>query len=440
MRRMGNRRVRTLWCDLNGLSHGRYIPEHRIDEHTHHAITTLVMGIDGAIQPVEGYSGDVGYPDMNATAIPATRRPGWEPDTDVAVASLTFGESPVEICPRNALVRAVDAWRAIGYEPHLGYELEFYVFIADAEAAGGWRPAVGPAHRVYGTGPFSDPTGLLITYYDLVEAMDLGLEGVMAEFSPGQMEINLRYGPALDATDRAFVCREMVREVAAGRGYRASFMGRPDATMVGSGLHVNLSVMPIGGGPNAYFDTSDRHGLSELARQSIAGLIEHHDSVAGWSAPLVNSYKRLQPGLIAGYWANWGLDNRSSTYRVPGERGAATRIENRMPCGTANPYLAGAAMLNAALLGVTGEAVCPDPQIGDGDSEPNTDRHTPHTLAEALDALEADTAMVEAMGSEVVRAHLALRRYELGRWEAAGETWDPESIAAWELDAYLPYY
>ena len=125
---------------------------------------------------------------------------------------------------------------------------------------------------------------------------------------------------------------------------------------------------------------------------------------------------------------------------MPGERGAATRIENRMPCGTANPYLAGAAMLNAALLGVVGEAACPEPQVGDGDSEPNTDRHTPHTLAEALDALEADTAMVEAMGSEVVRAHLALRRYELGRWEAAGETWDPESIAAWELDAYLPYY
>ena len=125
--------------------------------------------------------------------------------------------------------------------------------------------------------------------------------------------------------------------------------------MVGSGLHVNLSLAPIGGGPNAYFDTSDRHGSVDLARQSIAGLIEHHDAVAGWSAPLVNSYKRLHPGMIAGYWANWGLDNRSSTYRVPGERGAATRIENRMPCGTANPYLAAAAMLNAALLGVDGD-------------------------------------------------------------------------------------
>jgi glutamine synthetase len=111
-----------------------------------------------------------------------------------------------------------------------------------------------------------------------------------------------------------------------------------------------------------------------------------------------------------------------------------------MPCGTANPYLAAAAMLNAARLGVVGEAACPDPQAGDGDSEPNTDRHTPHTLAEALDALEGDTAMVETMGSELVRAHLALRRYELGRWEAAGEAWDPESISAWELDAYLPYY
>ena len=169
---------------------------------------------------------------MNATAIPATRRPGWEPDTDVAVASLSFGESPVEICPRNTLVRAVDAWRAIG-SSRTSVTSSSSTSSRRRRRPGGGGGG-GPAHRVYGTGPFSDPTGLLITYYDLVEAMDLGLEGVMAEFSPGQMEINLRYGPALDATDRAFVCREMVREVAAGRGYRASFMGRPDATMVGA--------------------------------------------------------------------------------------------------------------------------------------------------------------------------------------------------------------
>ena len=232
----------------------------------------------------------------------------------------------------------------------------------------------------------------------------------------------------------------MTREVAARRGYLATYMGRPHATSVGSGLHVNFSVLPASGGPNALADAAAPEGLATIARQCIGGLIAHHEAVAGFSAPLINSYKRLMPGLIAGYWANWGLDNRFSTYRVPAERGAATRIENRVPCGTASPYLAAAATLNAALLGVVDGLDCGDPQIGDADAAPNTDRHTPHTLAEALDAIEADTVLTEAMGPELVAAYLALRRHEVARWEATGEDWNPEKITAWELDSYLRFY
>ena len=146
------------------------------------------------------------------------------------------------------------------------------------------------------------------------------------------------------------------------------------------------------------------------------------------------------PGLIAGYWANWGLDNRTSTYRVPGERGGATRIENRMPCGSADPYLSAAAMLQAALLGFDQDLDCGEPQLGDGDSEPNTDQHTPESLAEALDALEADAAMTKAMGSDLVRVYLALRRNEVERWERSGVEWNPEQISDWELEQYLPFY
>ena len=134
------------------------------------------------------------------------------------------------------------------------------------------------------------------------------------------------------------------------------------------------------------------------------------------------------PGIIAGYWANWGLDNRCSTYRIPYERGAATRIENRMPCGSANPYLAAAAMLNAALLGVVDGLDCGLPQVGDGDAEPNTDRHTPHSLAEAIAAFEADTVLCEAMGADLTRAYLALRRDELARWEAQGHAWSLDEV------------
>ncbi len=435
------RRVRTVWSDLNGLTHGRYIPSGRIEHHTHHAVTTLVMGIDGEILPVAGYSSDVGFRDLTAAPLPDTRRPGWEPDTDVVICRLTdHAGKPLSICPRAALERSIEGWRAIGFEPHLGFELEFYVLAPDPDVESGWSPAAGPGHRVYGTGLGGDRTGLAIAYFDMAEAMQLGLEGVLSEFSPGQLEVNLHYGPALEATDRAVLCKEMTREVADDAGLLATYLGRPHATSVGSGLHINMSMVPVAGGANALEDRDAEHGLSTVARQCLGGLIAHHEAVAGYSAPLTNSFKRLMPGLIAGYWANWGLDNRFSTYRIPAERGAAMRIENRMPCGTASPYLAAAAMLNAALLGVVDGQDCQDPQHGDADESPNTDRHTPHTLSEALDALEADAVLTEAMGPELTSTYLALRRHDLSRWEALEEKWNPEEITRWELETYLPFY
>ena len=191
------RRVRTLWTDLNGLTHGRYIPSARFDHATHHAVTTMAMTPQGDILPIEGYAADVGFPDLGAVPLAETRRPGWEPDTDVAVCELRYrDDEPLALCPRGALVRAVDGWRALGFEPQLGFELELYVLERDESAVGGWRPAGGEGHRVYGVGLGGDPTGLALEFFDAVEAMEIGLEGVLTEFSPGQMEINLTYGPA----------------------------------------------------------------------------------------------------------------------------------------------------------------------------------------------------------------------------------------------------
>ena len=429
-----------MWSDLNGLSHGRYVPETRLDQHGHHAVTTLSMTITRDILPIEGYSGDVGFPDMSTVPVLESRRPGWEPDTDVVVADLEFGHGPLSIAPRTALKHAVEAWRSHGYEPMLGYEMEFYVLQPDPDRPGGYGPLPFASHRVYGVGLGGDKTGVMLDLYDAAEHSELDLEGMMGEFHPGQMELNMRYGPALDAADRAFICKEMTREVAARNGYWATYMGRPIAEYVGSGLHVNFSLVPVGGGRNVFDDPAAEHGLSSLARQCIGGLIAHHEALAAMSAPLVNSYKRLMPGIIAGYWANWGLDNRTSTYRVPGERGDATRIENRMPCGSANPYLAAAAMLRAALLGVTDGLDCGEPQSGDGDTEPNTTRHTPHTLADAVDALEADKALCDALDNDLVRVFTAIRRDELRRWDELGEEWSVESVSDWELEQYLPFY
>src|SRR5215216_1352347 len=212
---MGQRRVRTLWTALNGLTHGRYIPSARVDHPTHHAVTTLAMSPEGEILPLTGYAADVGYPDLDAVPVASTRRPGWEPDTDVAVCELRYRDGePLALCPRGALARAVEGWRAIGFEPLLGFELELYVLERDEAAIGGWRPAGGPGHRVYGVGLGGDPTGLALEYFDAIEAMGIEMEGVLTEFSPGQLELNLRYGPALEAADAAQLVKEMTRELA----------------------------------------------------------------------------------------------------------------------------------------------------------------------------------------------------------------------------------
>ena len=337
------RRVRTLWTDLNGLTHGRYIPSARFDHATHHAVTTLAMSPEGEILPIAGYSADVGFPDLSAVPLATTRRPGLGAGhrRGRSASCSTATARPLALCPRGALERAVGGWRSLGFEPQLGFELELYLLERDEAAVGGWRPAGGDGHRVYGVGLGGDPTGLALEFFDAIETMEIDLEGVLTEFSPGQMEINLTYGPALAAADAAQLVKEMTREVAARRGYKTTYLGRPDAMSVGSGLHVNFSLVPISGGANAFHDPSGLDGLSTIARQSIGGLIAHHEALAGLSAPLINSYKRLMPGLIAGYWANWGLDNRFSTYRVPAERGPATRIENRMPCGDRQPVPGG---------------------------------------------------------------------------------------------------
>ena len=140
--------------------------------------------------------------------------------------------------------------------------MEFYVMQPDADAPGGFGPLDIPSHRVYGVGLGGDNTGLMFDLYDAAEHCELDLEGIMGEFHPGQMELNLRYGPALDAADRAFICKEMTRELAARKGYWITYMGRPMAHLVGSGLHINLSLTPVHGGANAFDDPNAEYGLS----------------------------------------------------------------------------------------------------------------------------------------------------------------------------------
>lgn len=409
--------------DLLGLAHGKTVPENRRDYPTHYAITVMVQGLDLEFLETANYSTSAGFPDMEARVDLSSIRP-WR-DRLVGLANLHFADGrDLPLDSRRALSAIVDRWKSRGLSPVAGYEMEFFLLSSRSPLT----KLPVPDHRVYGVGVGADPSGTLEQIVELAHACELQPEGANSEFTPSQVEASLHYQDAVRAADAAFLFRILAREIARERGIDVTFMARPFNDAVGNGMHVNISLNDERG-TNAFIDESDDQGVSTLMRHFIAGLIDHHEALAAFAGPTVNSYKRLTPGMLSGYWANWGWDNRISTVRVPGQRGAGTRVEHRMADGSANPHLLTAALLAAGLSGVERELPLPEAQEGDADVAPNTDRHTPHSLADALDALEADEILRSYFHPDLIEVYLALKRKEYERWNSTVTDWEQTEYA-----------
>jgi glutamine synthetase len=359
------------------------------------------------------------------------------------VADLSMHGELFPFAARTRLQTALDDWRALGYTVRVGIELEAYVLepaddgpllIGDAR----WRRWRTPRAFVYGTGRTADPVGLLDAIMRRAERSALPIESINSEFDSAQFELTLEVDEAMKAADDAFLFRVLAREVALEHGLDLTFLGKPFAGISGSGLHVNFSLVTADH-VNAFDDPASVDGLAPVASGCLAGLVAHHRALTALCAPTVNAYRRLQPGELCGYWATWGHDHRVAANRVPPQRGAATRIENRVGDGAAGIHLTIAAVLQAARLGVVDALECPAPLVEDGFEMVNTDVSAASSLAGALDDLEADGQLVKAVGSDLVANFVANKRAEWERYLAAvGEPSD--EISAWELGEYLPFH
>ncbi|MEZ5227871.1 MAG: glutamine synthetase family protein [Acidimicrobiales bacterium] len=432
-------RYRVLWPDHLGLARGKYLPARVADRGTAFCVGTFLLGYDREIYEVECGMDPTGFPDVDARYDIGDARAGWEPGTGVLVTDLTKDGALYPVAARTALRKAIADWKALGYTAKVGIELEAYIMEPDGN--GGWQPFNTPSAFVYGTGPFTDPTGLIDELMLAAEASNLPVETFNSEFDFPQFELTLEYGNALEAIDNIFLFKELARETALAHGLLLTFIDKPITDKSGSGVHINFS-MTDDDGNNAFVDTSTHDGLSNLARQCIAGLLAHHEGMSALLAPTVNSHKRLRPGGLAGYWANWGYDHRVAAVRIPPHRGSATRIEQRTGGGTANPYIATAAVLQAALLGVTNDLPCPEPETGDGFESINTERHVPDSMSAGLDALEADTELSTAIGQALVDNFVGIKRHEWDSYVAATPDWETklDDVTPWELDTYLPFH
>jgi glutamine synthetase len=214
--------------------------------------------------------------------------------------------------------------------------------------------------------------------------------------------------------DDIVLFRLMAREIALEYGIVLTFMPKPIAEAGGSGMHVNFSFLDEAGG-NA-LSSGPKGGpehMNELARGCLAGLVHHHKGLAGLIAPTANSYMRLQPGSLSGYWQNWGGDHRNVTTRISSEGGSKARLEHRMADASANPYTAVAAVLQAARLGVAGGYDLPPMETGDGFDRSDAKQGVADDLGRAVADLERDTALSEAVGAGLVANHVYMKRQEV---------------------------
>jgi glutamine synthetase len=205
-------------------------------------------------------------------------------------------------------------------------------------------------------------------------------------------------------------------------------MGKPFNDQGGSGFHLHISADRDD--DNAFADRDDPDGVSDELRRFTAGVLAHAPGLMAFLNPTINAYRRIVPDSLAPISINWGWDNRTAFVRIPAERGRATRAEIRIGDGSANPYLGIAATLFAGLHGLREELPLSDPVSGDAYTQGEDGGGAfPLSLEAALDALEADEYLRDAMGAAIVEPFVAMKRFEIERHRC----W----VSDWERDEYL---
>jgi glutamine synthetase len=260
-----------------------------------------------------------------------------------------------------------------------------------------------------------------------LESQGIPIDAYYPELGHGQHELPIRHAPALRAADNQIWFRETVRNVTHQHGLLASLAPKPMPEQAGNGCHIHWSVWDEEGETNLLFDPADRFKLSKLGYHFMAGVLAHLPGLLALTAPSYNSFRRLQPHFWSSAYTAWGPDNREAAVRVVsglwGHEAQSANLEFKASDPSNNPYLALGGLMAAGLDGMAreldpGEAVSIDPgNFSDEERAKRGIRRYPTTQAAALDALEQDEVLMEALGPDLSRSYLAVKRSEYGAFE-----------------------
>ena len=337
--------------------------------------------------------------------------------------------TPWEGCPRSALKRVLGRLSERGYRSLASYEAEFYVWNSD-----------GPLDRTPYAGSFAlTPAAEFVAELARVlEEMGVRPEQCHAEVGQGNLELSVGEDEALAAADKRVMVLEAIRGVAYRMGLETTMAPKPYLAGAGNGHHLHVSLYE--GDAPVLFDASG--ALSVPGSGFVAGILEHLPAVMAFTAPSPNSYQRLAPGMWSSAYAAYGLDNREAAVRlaspVAGRESATANVELKPVDVTCNPYLALAVVIAAGMDGLERELDPGEPTVVDPATLSDEQRTSkglfplPASPDEALDALEEDDVLVEALGEPLVRTHVAVARAQA----AMARELTPEEVAATAATIY----
>ena len=403
---------------------GRYFLD-QVLEHGTEACSYL-LAVDVEMDTVDGYaltSWESGYGDFVLRPdLSTVRTLPWQEATALVLCDVVWHSGdPVAPSPRQVLRAQLDRIAELGLTAQVGTELEFLVFRDSYESAWdkGYR-GLTPANQYnvdYSIGGTGRIEGLLRRIRNAMDGAGMYVESAKGECNPGQHEIAIRFDEALRSCDNHTVYKNGAKEVAAVEDLALSFMAKYDQRE-GNSSHIHLSLRDERG--SAVLAGRDRQ-FSPMMEHFLAGQLACLPELTYFFAPNINSYKRFAPGSFAPTAVAWGRDNRTCALRVVGH-GPSLRVENRVPGGDVNPYLAVAAMIAAGLHGIR-HGLPLEPELT-GNAYTAGKEHVPRTLREAAGALQESAVAVEAFGKEVVEHYLNAARVEIEAFESAVTDWE----------------
>jgi glutamine synthetase len=426
--------VECLVPDMTGNARGKFIPAHQFLSRGDPRLPESIM-----IQSVTGEYSDEHWSFVEPTDADMVLKPDastmrvvpWarEPTAQIIHDCYTMSGEPHPLSTRNILRKVLGLYEAQGLRPVVAPEVEFYLVSQNLDPDYELSPPKGRSGRnessrlSYSIDAVAEFEDFVEDMYNFAHAQELHVDTLIHENGAAQMEINFLHGDPLSLADQVFTFKRTVRETAYKHGMYATFMAKPMKAEPGSAMHIHQSLVSQATGENVFVDGAGKH--TETFLNYIAGLQRYTPELISLYAPNVNSYRRLAPEIAAPINLNWGIDNRTTAFRVPQSGPAATRVENRFPGADVNPYLAFAATLASGFLGMQGKLRPTEPHQGTANEE---EVEVARTLEEGLRHLQDSPEVQEVFGELFLKAYAAVKLDEFEEFNQVISSWEREHL------------